>query len=191
MFKNSDPDSKKTNCVTWILRFSQPWLFTLWFSVLRCHVVGQVFFSCSTLAPACQATRRQNTENRNRDAYRTKTYDGLHCTQKSLKVTPHVDRGARKGIAMHYRVEVNIRARPFLHSWFSCGSRMTVAAGRRRTHWLDTASAWYEPYREYAEWGEKGTDWVHDTTNEISGRSTRVLDFLLQRPISENSPLKG
>ena len=35
------------------------------------------------------------------------------------------------------------------------------------------------------------TDWVHDTVNEISGRSTGVLDFLLKRPISENSPFKG
>jgi hypothetical protein len=35
------------------------------------------------------------------------------------------------------------------------------------------------------------TDWVHDTTNEVSGRSTRVLDFLLNKPVSENSPYKG
>ena len=35
------------------------------------------------------------------------------------------------------------------------------------------------------------TEWVHDTTNEISGRSTVVLDFfLLKRPVSEN-PFKG
>jgi len=26
---------------------------------------------------------------------------------------------------------------------------------RRRTPWLATASAWYEPHREYMEWGEK------------------------------------
>jgi len=35
------------------------------------------------------------------------------------------------------------------------------------------------------------TDWVPDTTNEINGRSRRVLDFLLKRSISENSPFKG
>ena len=46
-------------------------------------------------------------------------------------------------------------ARPLLHSWFSCGSRMALAAGRRRTPWLATASAWYEPHRENVEWGEK------------------------------------
>jgi len=28
-------------------------------------------------------------------------------------------------------------ARPLLHSWFSCGSRMAIGAGRRRTHWLE------------------------------------------------------
>ena len=37
----------------------------------------------------------------------------------------------------------------------SCGSRMGSAAGRRRTPWLATVSAWYEPHREYVEWGEK------------------------------------
>jgi len=115
-------------------------------------------------------------------------------------------------------------ARPLLHSWFLCGSRMAVTAGRRQTPWLATTSTWYEPHWEYVEWGEKDsagnvacppsqkyrwamdpcvrrvgwscfiyalhsmTDWVHDTTNEISGRSRRVLDFLLKRSISENSP---
>jgi hypothetical protein len=34
-------------------------------------------------------------------------------------------------------------------------------------------------------------DWVHDTTNEISGQSRRVLDFLLKRSVSVNSPFKG
>jgi hypothetical protein len=34
------------------------------------------------------------------------------------------------------------------------------------------------------------TDWVHNTTNEISGRSSGVLDFLLKRPFSENSHFK-
>jgi hypothetical protein len=113
-----------------------------------------------------------------------------------------------------------------LHSWFSCGSRMVIAAGRHRTHWLATASAWYEHHREYMQWGKKDnagnlacppsqkkrwamgpcvrrvgwscfvsalhstTDWVHDTTNEISGWSRRVL-YLLKRPLSENSPFKG
>ena len=32
---------------------------------------------------------------------------------------------------------------------------------------------------------------VHDATNEISGRSTGILDFLLKRPFSENSPFQG
>jgi len=36
-------------------------------------------------------------------------------------------------------------ARPLLHSWFSCGSRMAIAAGRRQTPWLAAASAWHEP----------------------------------------------
>ena len=35
------------------------------------------------------------------------------------------------------------------------------------------------------------TNWVHDTTNEISGRNRRVLDYLLKKSISENSPFKG
>jgi hypothetical protein len=35
------------------------------------------------------------------------------------------------------------------------------------------------------------TKWVHDMTNEICGRSRRILDFLLKRSISENSPFKG
>ena len=35
------------------------------------------------------------------------------------------------------------------------------------------------------------TDWVHDMTSEISSRSTGVLDFLLKRLVSENSPFKG
>jgi len=34
----------------------------------------------------------------------------LHCTQKSLEVTPHVERKARKGITVHYRGKVNIGA---------------------------------------------------------------------------------
>jgi hypothetical protein len=34
------------------------------------------------------------------------------------------------------------------------------------------------------------TDWVHETRNEISGRSSGVLDFLLKRPVSENCPFK-
>ena len=34
-------------------------------------------------------------------------------------------------------------------------------------------------------------NWVHDKTNDISGRSRRVLDFLLKKSISENSPFKG
>jgi len=46
-------------------------------------------------------------------------------------------------------------ARPILHSRLSCGSRMAIAAGRCRTPWLATASAWYEPHRENVEWGEK------------------------------------
>ena len=46
-------------------------------------------------------------------------------------------------------------ARPLLHSWFSCGSRMAIVAGRCRTPWLATASAWYEPHRENVEWSEK------------------------------------
>jgi len=36
---------------------------------------------------------------------------------------------------------------------------------------------------------EKGG--LYDTTNEISGRSRRVLDFLLKKSISENSAFKG
>ena len=46
-------------------------------------------------------------------------------------------------------------ARPLLHSWFSCGSRMAIAAGWSRTPWLATANAWYEPHLENVEWGEK------------------------------------
>ena len=112
-------------------------------------------------------------------------------------------------------------------SWFSCGSRMTIVAGWRRTPWLTTVIAWYEPHRENVEWGEKDNaanlacppsqkqrwamgpcvrrvgwscviyalhsinDWVHDTTNEIRGWSRRVLDFLLKKSISGNSPFKG
>ena len=45
--------------------------------------------------------------------------------------------------------------RPLLHSWLSCGSRMAIAAGRRQTPWLATASTWYEPRQENVEWGEK------------------------------------
>jgi hypothetical protein len=33
--------------------------------------------------------------------------------------------------------------------------------------------------------------WVHYTTDEISGRSTGVLYFLLKGPVSDNSPFKG
>ena len=36
---------------------------------------------------------------------------------------------------------------------------------------------------------EKGG--LSDTTNEISGRSRRVLDFLLKKSVSENGPFKG
>jgi hypothetical protein len=32
---------------------------------------------------------------------------------------------------------------------------------------------------------------VHNTANEISGRSTKVLDFLIKRALSENCPYKG
>jgi len=38
-------------------------------------------------------------------------------------------------------------ARPLLHTWFSCGSRMATAAGQRQTPWLATGSTWYEPHR--------------------------------------------
>jgi len=38
-------------------------------------------------------------------------------------------------------------ARPLLHLWFLCGSRMAIAAGRCRTPWLATLSVWYEPHR--------------------------------------------
>jgi hypothetical protein len=54
-----------------------------------------------------------------------------------------------------------------------------------------------DPYVRWVGWScfvsalHSITDWVHDTTNEISGRSTRVLDFLLKRSLSENSPYKG
>ena len=37
------------------------------------------------------------------------------------------------------------------------GFCFAITAGRRRTSWLATASAWYESHREYVEWGVKGT----------------------------------
>jgi hypothetical protein len=38
---------------------------------------------------------------------------------------------------------------------------------------------------------QSNSDWVHNMTNEISGRSTGILDFLLKRPVSDNRPFKG
>ena len=40
-----------------------------------------------------------------------------------------------------YRRYNPFTAGPLLDSWFSCGSRMAIAAGRRRTPWLATARA--------------------------------------------------
>jgi len=82
-------------------------------------------------------------------------------------------------------------ARPLLHSWFSCGSRMAIAAGRRRTPWLATASAWYEPRRENVECGEKDNAgnpprnsdelWalVSDVWDEVAS-STRYIRSLIE-----------
>jgi len=38
---------------------------------------------------------------------------------------------------------------------FSPDSKMAIAASRSWTHWLAAMSAWYEPHREYVEWGEE------------------------------------
>ena len=32
---------------------------------------------------------------------------------------------------------------------------MPTVAGRRRTYWLPAAGVWYEPHRDYVEWGEE------------------------------------